>query len=129
MVFWGLWMARRHLLNVARKAFGKAPEVDDSGEFFSYRKAVLGLFSGTIYIIVPIGFTVSTTLPVALTAFSIFLAWAAKFIILKLGGIRAYKKAQPFFLGLVIGEFTGSGLALIVDAIWFVGQGHELTGW
>lgn len=317
MVFWGLWMARRHLRDVFMKAAGKAPHVDDSDEFFSYRKAVIGLILGTVYIVAwlcrsglsplvvgmflfcafvlylgvarivaegglvylrgpivpqifvayalgpsaisasslvglaftyawigdlkvilmpylfhsvkigetlklhrktvyraiiitlvaagvtaiwytlylgyqhgaynygryafrggatipydsavgkirnpfgpdtgkllslgggalamaamifmryrfpwwslnPIGFTVATTLPVTLTVLPIFLAWAAKYVILKLGGIQAYRKAQPFFLGLIIGEFAGSGIALVVDAIWFVGQGHELTGW
>ena len=38
-----LWTARRHLLSVLKKAFWKAPEVDDSGELMSYRGAVLTL--------------------------------------------------------------------------------------
>ena len=50
-VLFGLWMARRHLRDVARKAFGQAPEVDDSQEFFSYRKAVTGIGFGLTYMI------------------------------------------------------------------------------
>ena len=43
----GLWMARGHLLDVARKALGRAPEVDDGGEILSYRGALAGLAAGT----------------------------------------------------------------------------------
>ena len=38
--FFSLWVARHHLRNVFRKAFGRAPEVDDSDEPLSYRAAV-----------------------------------------------------------------------------------------
>ena len=34
------------------------------------------------------------------------IAWALKLLILRLGGIRAYRNALPFFLGLVLGEFV-----------------------
>ena len=77
----------------------------------------------------PIGFTVASTLPIRSSAFSVFLGWAAKFVILKLGGIRAYRTAQPFFIGMIMGYFTGAGISFIVDMIWFVGQGHNIYGW
>ncbi len=38
-----LWMARRHLWAVVRKAFSRAPDVDDSGEPIGYRLAFWGL--------------------------------------------------------------------------------------
>lgn len=50
-VLFSLWMARRHLKDVILKAFGKAPHVDDSREFFSYRKAVIGFGLGLLYIV------------------------------------------------------------------------------
>ena len=40
-----LWGSREHLGDVFRKALGRAPEIDDSGEVVSYRQAVLGLFA------------------------------------------------------------------------------------
>ncbi|MBI1928823.1 hypothetical protein HYR99_31835 [Candidatus Poribacteria bacterium] len=43
--------------------------------------------------------------------FSIFLSWLFKFILFRVGGIRVYRKGMPFFIGLVLGEFT-------VGAIW-----------
>lgn len=50
-ILFSLWMARRHLKDVFLKAFGKAPHVDDSMEFFSYRKAVFGMMLALIYIV------------------------------------------------------------------------------
>ena len=37
--------------------------------------------------------------------FPFFLSWLAKWIILKYGGVKLYRKAFPLFLGLVLGEF------------------------
>jgi len=41
-----LWAGRRHLKDVARKAFWGDPEVDDSDEIMSYRFAVFGVLIG-----------------------------------------------------------------------------------
>jgi hypothetical protein len=49
-VLWGLWMSRRHLANVFRKAFRRAPDVDDAGEYLSYRTATFGLILGVAFI-------------------------------------------------------------------------------
>ena len=46
LVLAGLWMARRHLLGVVRKALGRAPEMDDGGEILSYRAALAGVVAG-----------------------------------------------------------------------------------
>jgi hypothetical protein len=43
--------------------------------------------------------------------FPFFISWAAKWIILKYGGIKLYRKAFPLFLGLVLGEF-------IIGSLW-----------
>ncbi|MBM3264027.1 MAG: hypothetical protein FJY97_11465 [candidate division Zixibacteria bacterium] len=50
-VGFGLWMARRHLTGVWRKVWHNAPDVDDSGEFFSYRKAAVGIGLGVAYMV------------------------------------------------------------------------------
>jgi hypothetical protein len=44
-----IWMARKHLSDVIKKALGKAPHIDDSREFFSYRTAVIGFLVGFLY--------------------------------------------------------------------------------
>jgi hypothetical protein len=45
VALFAFWGARRHLRCVLRKAFGSAPEVDDTDEPLSYRTAVLGLMA------------------------------------------------------------------------------------
>ena len=48
LVLFGLWTARGHLRQVAAKAFGGAPQVDDSDEILSYRAACLSLLGGLL---------------------------------------------------------------------------------
>jgi hypothetical protein len=43
--------------------------------------------------------------------FPFFISWAAKWIILKYGGIRAYRRTFPLFMGLILGEF-------IMGSVW-----------
>ncbi|GIX07052.1 MAG: hypothetical protein KatS3mg115_1455 [Candidatus Poribacteria bacterium] len=46
--------------------------------------------------------------------FSIFLGWAMKFVLFRVGGLPLYRNAIPFFAGLVLGEFTaGAGWSLL----------------
>lgn len=52
LVLFGLWMGRRHLKEVFKKAFKNGGEIDDSEEIISYRAAVSGLILGTIVLIV-----------------------------------------------------------------------------
>ncbi len=71
-----LWMARRHLWDVVKKAFGRARDVDDSREPISYRVAFWGLMLSLAGLIIwnlrfGLGFWVALAL-VALT-FSIVL--------------------------------------------------------
>ena len=44
LAVWSLWMARRHLRDVWRKALKPECDVDDGQELLSYRMAVFGLF-------------------------------------------------------------------------------------
>ena len=60
------------------------------------------------------------------SALSVFLAWMVKTVILRIGGIQLYRKSQPFFLGIICGYVTGIALCLLIDVIWFPGQGHGL---
>ncbi len=45
------------------------------------------------------------------------LAWLAKSVIMKIGGITAYRNALPFFLGLVIGDYVTSGLWALLGSL------------
>jgi hypothetical protein len=51
-VGWAFWRARLHLRDVAAKAFGRRPDIDDSDEMLSYRVAVFGFLFGFLYIVI-----------------------------------------------------------------------------
>ena len=72
----------------------------------------------------PVGLAVASVWTIRRSAFSLFLAWVAKVLILRLGGVRLYRRAAPFFLGLVLGCFTAIALSQLIDALWFCGRGH-----
>lgn len=63
----------------------------------------------------PLGFVVSTGWVMNSIWFSIFLAWMIKVIVLKYGGPRTYAQTRPFFVGVVLGQFTAAGLWLLID--------------
>ena len=77
----------------------------------------------------PIGFPIACSWSTLLAAFTIFLTWAIKAILLKVGGVVLYRRAAPFFVGILTGYTLGVTLSFIVDAVWFRGAGHEIHGW
>ncbi|MBT5830897.1 MAG: hypothetical protein HOH77_11990, partial [Candidatus Latescibacteria bacterium] len=74
----------------------------------------------------PIGFAAGPVYPVRNIIFGIFLAWAIKTVILRVGGIQAYRAGRPFFIGLILGHFVGAGISFMIDMVWFPGQGHGI---
>ncbi len=74
----------------------------------------------------PVGLAVSAIWMIRNQAAAIFVAWAAKSLIMRFGGIELYRKASPFFIGLIVGYFLGIGLSFIVDVAFFPGNGHAI---
>ncbi|MDA0745727.1 MAG: hypothetical protein O2954_04365, partial [bacterium] len=77
----------------------------------------------------PIGFPIAYSWSTQLAIFSIFLIWAFKAILLRIGGVTLYRKWQPAFLGLLAGYALAVALSFVIDVIWFPGQGHNIHGW
>ena len=107
LVLFGLWMARRHLKEVFRKAFTRRGEIEDSDEVFSYRTAVFGTIGGTLFI----GFWLTMSgiplfvLPLFL--FGVLVVYLGLARIIAEGGVgfaRAEMIPQPF---VVYGVGTG----------------------
>ncbi len=67
----------------------------------------------------PLGYALATTSSMDYMWCPFFLAWLAKYLTTRYGGIRAYRAALPFFLGLILGDY-------VVPALW--GLGGMLTG-
>ena len=77
----------------------------------------------------PIGFTISSSGVLRSSFFSIFFSWLIKSLILKFGGLEQYRKTAPLFLGMLAGQLAGIALGVIVDLLWFPGNGHQLNRW
>ena len=78
----------------------------------------------------PLGLPVAIcSYPVNFFVLSIFLGWAAKTTVIRLGGIRLYERAKFFFLGIILGFFSACGISFLIDMLWFPGQGHPLYGY
>ena len=63
----------------------------------------------------PIGFPIATTWVAGQIWCSVFLIWVFKILVLKLGGPHAYRRIQPFFLGLVLGNIVAGGMWFVID--------------
>ena len=61
----------------------------------------------------PLGYALANTRSMEYMWCPFFIAWLAKLITLRYGGIRAYRLALPFFLGLILGDY-------VVPALWGV---------
>ena len=54
----------------------------------------------------PLGYTLADDYAINWIWSSVLCGWALKLLVLKLGGIRVYRTALPFFIGLILGEFV-----------------------
>ncbi len=63
----------------------------------------------------PVGFCVGSTWIMDELWLTCFIAWLLKFLILRFGGLRWFRLSLPFFLGLIVGQYTCNGFWLIID--------------
>ena len=68
----------------------------------------------------PIGYAVGSTDTMTWIWFPVLLGWLAKSLILRYGGVKVYRQALPFFIGLVLGDYAVSSLW----ALYFMATGH-----
>jgi hypothetical protein len=65
----------------------------------------------------PAGYAVSNNWSMNQFWVSLFVAWMVKATILKYAGIKSYRAAIPFFMGLILGDFLG-GSTWTLYGIW-----------
>nr|CAA9229908.1 hypothetical protein AVDCRST_MAG63-905 [uncultured Armatimonadetes bacterium] len=63
----------------------------------------------------PAGYLIATNYGVFRLWLPIFLGWMVKSLLLRYGGLGAYRRALPFFIGLVLGEFSAAFLRSVLD--------------
>ncbi len=65
----------------------------------------------------PLGFALAPVWIMDQQWLTILISWALKTGIMRYGGVKAYRHARAFFLGLILGQFCTNGLWLIIDQI------------
>ena len=58
-----------------------------------------------------------------------FLTWAIKYTVLKVGGYELYRRSRVLFMGLLFGYVAGVGASLVMDVLFFYGEGHRVHHW
>ena len=105
--------------------------------FFDHQKLFVWLFGAgeaALLTLLRSRFTWWPIHPVAIAfperryVFAIFLVWAAKSTVLKLGGVGLYRRSIPFWYGAIFGYLFGIMLSSFIDAIWFPDEGHFVHG-
>ena len=54
----------------------------------------------------PAGYVLTTGGGLGRSWFAVFVSWAIKSVILRFGGAKRFRQAAPFFLGLILGDYT-----------------------
>lgn len=62
----------------------------------------------------PVGYAMANTFTMANTWMPFLIAWAAKVIITRAGGLRLYRRAMPVFFGMIAGDFLHGALWTLV---------------
>ena len=65
----------------------------------------------------PAGYALAVSFAIDYFWFPLLLAWLLKSLILSYGKIKGYRKAIPFFLGLILGDFIVGGLWMLFGVI------------
>lgn len=59
----------------------------------------------------PAGYALATSFALDYFWLCFFVAWLAKFLIIRFGGMKAHNAAIPFFLGLTLGDY-------VIGSLW-----------
>ena len=65
----------------------------------------------------PIGYILAGTFTLEWLWCSLFVGWLVKWLILRYGGLRLYRQALPFFIGLILGDYVAGALWALVGCL------------
>ena len=68
----------------------------------------------------PVGYAISGSWSINLVWMPMFIAWLVKMTALRYGGLRLYRRALPFFLGLILGETVVGCAWSLIGIAWNV---------
>ncbi len=99
----------------------EVPLSESWGHFIFGGLMAVGLMAGRLmwasWPLHPIGLVLMDSSPMKIMWFSIFLGWGAKKLLLKYGGAAVFRRARPFFIGLILGEILSAGAWMAVGLI------------
>ena len=65
----------------------------------------------------PLGYALCSSWTMVVFWFSALIAWGIKSLLLRYGGMKIYRQARPFFLGMVLGEFSSALFWTLANAV------------
>jgi hypothetical protein len=65
----------------------------------------------------PAGYALAVSYAMDYFWFAFLISWAIKSVLLKRGGITTHRKAIPFFLGLILGDYVGGSIWAIIGPV------------
>lgn len=67
----------------------------------------------------PIGYVIGTGRwgDMSFYWFPVLVSWAIKAVVLRHGGLQAYRKAIPFFAGLILGDYVGGSIWGVIGVV------------
>jgi hypothetical protein len=115
----------------ARNLFGRAAEAVNGGTAAPGATEYGGLFVGMVattalvylraafawFPLHPLAYAIAPTWAMLVFWFPCLLAWIAKSLVLRFGGIDLFRRLAPFALGLILGEFSLAVLWAIVSML------------
>jgi hypothetical protein len=88
------------------------------GHFAAGAAMAVGLMIGRVmwagWPLHPIGLVLMSSGPMKELWFSIFIGWGIKRLLLRYGGAGAFRRARPFFIGLIMGEILAAGIWMVI---------------
>ena len=70
------------------------------------------------------GYLLSSTWHLRIVWFSLFIGWLCKVLMVRFGGPGVFRRARPFFVGLIFGEMLAAGVWLGITLI-LAGLGYD----
>lgn len=65
----------------------------------------------------PVGYAMCYIVYLAREWLSVFIGWLCQTVLLRYGGMTAFRRYRPFFLGMIMGSMVVAGVWLIIDGI------------
>jgi hypothetical protein len=65
----------------------------------------------------PVGYAMSNTFTSSNMWTPFLIAWLAKVVVTRAGGMKLYRRGLPFFLGLIAGDFLGGGTTTLAGCL------------